>query len=217
MNTWTIRAKRRMKELKITHLEMSQHLGISRPSITHYLSGRREPSLKQLIEWAAILKTAPEWLQFGVETPGTTTLQGTNFKPAPPVSSYLPVISWAQAIQWKTLAKKYQPSKQAEWIPYAGDPIPDAFALQVRGDSMEALSGTSFPEHSFIIVAPQRIAQHEDFVIVRIKNEEEAILRQFIIEGKQQLLKALNPRYPIIEMKGGITLCGVVCQTLQRF
>jgi SOS-response transcriptional repressor LexA len=217
MNTWITRAKQRMKALKITHLELSKHLGVSRAAVTHYLNGNREPSLNQLIEWAAILKTAPEWLQFGVEAPSTTTLQGTHFKPAPPTSLYLPVISWAQAGQWKKLAKNYQPDKNAAWIPYAGDPIEEAFALQIRGDGMEALNGISFVEQSFIIVAPHRMVHPEDFVLIRIKNEEEVILRQLVVGGKQRLLKPLNPRYPMIEMKAGITLCGVVCQTLQKF
>jgi SOS-response transcriptional repressor LexA len=212
MNAWTNRAKQRMKELKLTHQDIADRLEVSRASITHYLSGRREPSLNQLIEWSAILKTSPAWLQFGVETSQVDLPNDKNIKPAAPLAVHLPVISWLDASQWEQLKEDYRPSNETEWIPYAGSPIEGAFALKIRGDSMQALYGVSFIENSYIIVAPHRMAQHEDFVLICLKNEEEALLRQLILEGKKQFFKPLNPRYPIIEMKAGIRLCGVVCQ-----
>ena len=216
MNEWINRAKQRMKELKLTHQEVADHLGVVRASVTHYLSGRREPSLNQLIEWATLLKTTPSWLQFGIDNPAAA-LKDSNFNPTPPTSSYLPVISWPDASRWEQLADKHQKSKDTKWIPYAGNTINNAFALQIQGDSMEALHGISFIENSYIIVAPHRIAKHEDFVIVQLKNKETTLLRQLILEGKKQILKPLNPRYSMIEMKRSIAIYGVVCQAFQTF
>jgi SOS-response transcriptional repressor LexA len=216
MNIWTTRARQRMKELKITHKVVAECLRVSRASVTHFLSGRREPSLDQLVELATILKTTPAWLQFGIDAPGNFDSNASNVKPIAPLSSYLPVIPWSDAGQWQKLAKDYQ-STESEWIPYAGDPIPDAFALRIKGDSMAALQGTSFIENTYVIVAPHRVPKDQDFVVVQLKNTKEALLRQLAFEGNQRLLKPLNPRYLVMKMKAGVTICGVVCQSLQKF
>jgi SOS-response transcriptional repressor LexA len=216
MNTWTDRAKQRIRDLNILHREIAESLRVSRASVTHYLSGRREPSLDQLIELATLLKTTPSWLQFGIDSPSDLCSNDSNVKPVVPMSSYVPVITWSDASQWKKIAKDYQP-QEAEWIPYAGHPIPDAFALRIKGDSMEALQGTSFVENTYVIIAPHRVPKDQDFVITQLKNAEEAILRQLTFEGEQRFLKPLNPRYLVTKMKAGVKICGVVCQSLQKF
>ena len=46
---WYDRAKARMEELEITQQKLADKLGMTRGGVGHYLSGRREPSLDDLI------------------------------------------------------------------------------------------------------------------------------------------------------------------------
>ncbi|MCP9270338.1 helix-turn-helix domain-containing protein [Xenorhabdus sp. XENO-1] len=47
---WFDIAKDQMKALGITYDKLSEHLGITRGAVGHWLNGRREPSLKEIAE-----------------------------------------------------------------------------------------------------------------------------------------------------------------------
>lgn len=52
MNDWTLLAKAKMKELKLTQERLAEILGVTQGAVAHWLGGRREPDLQTI---AAIL------------------------------------------------------------------------------------------------------------------------------------------------------------------
>lgn len=50
-----------------------------------------------------------------------------------------------------------------------------------------------FPEGTTIIVEPKRKPRDRDFVVIHFNGENEAQLKQIIIDGSERYLKSLNP------------------------
>jgi SOS-response transcriptional repressor LexA len=69
-----------------------------------------------------------------------------------------------------------------------------------------------FQDGDLIFVDPTVTPRNGKFVVVRLDDTHEAILKQLIIEGDKRYLKALNPDWPnpIIQLDSTAALCGVV-------
>lgn len=127
-----------------------------------------------------------------------------NLEEGPDIKGTAPLISWIQAGQWQDVIDNLQPG-EGDRIPTTYRVRKHTYALRVRGDSMEP----KFPDGAIIIVEPSEDPQVGSFVIVR-QNGGEATFKQLVADGTQYLLKPLNPRYPIMEMKPDAVFCGVV-------
>lgn len=119
-----------------------------------------------------------------------------NISPGPPILKKIPVISWVQAGEWSEVVDQFQPGYAEEWIDTTATNHPNAFALVVRGDSMEP----EFTDGDVITVDPGREAISGSYIIA--KNGDEATFKQLVIDGSSVFLKPLNPRYPIKDMTG---------------
>lgn len=128
----------------------------------------------------------------------------------------VPLISWEEAKKWDSIAPKYKPNP-TNVIASTTRVGPLAFALAVYGDSMESPDGISFPENSIIIVDPETMLKPNAFVIVRIKKDRGATLKQFILQEQNRYLKPLNRRYPILSFTPETTIIGVVKQIIINF
>ena len=82
---------------------------------------------------------------------------------------------------------------------------------------MQAPDGHSFPSGSIIIVEPLQEPKNGSYVIVRLEDEKEATFKKLVIDGDRRYLRPLNPRYPILEVKGEATFAGVVRQLVMDF
>jgi len=142
---------------------------------------------------------------------------GDNIAPGPELMSKLPLISWVQAGAWNNVEDPYQPGVAEKWIWVPRRYSKRAYCLRVRGDSMQAPEGPSFPDGSVICVEPDLPPEHRKFVITRLDDTQEATFKQLIIDGNQQLLRPLNPRYPIMPIDKNATHCGVVRQMVMDF
>lgn len=80
------------------------------------------------------------------------------------------------------------------------------YALRVLGDSMEP----EFEDGNIIIVDPGTSAINGSFVVIDYDND--TTLRQFVIEGEQKILRALNKDYPDAVISGAYRVRGVVIQ-----
>jgi|GEM_PF-518010 len=121
-------------------------------------------------------------------------------------TTVVPLISWVQAGTWQTLADPNVDSPGAnELIATTYKAKAHTYALRVRGDSMEP----KFPEGCIIIVEPEEDVLPGKYVIVR-QNGDEATFKQLIKDGSTLLLKPLNDRYPIMELRKDAVFCGVV-------
>lgn len=128
----------------------------------------------------------------------------------------VPVIGWDQVTIWPEIPEEIA-KEMRHYIPTLLRFSNQGFALKVEGDSMEAPSGISFPEGSIVVVDPNFSVNNRAFVIARLIGEKEVIFRQIIMEGNKRYLKPLNPRYPIIEVNGPLSFCGVVRLMVMEF
>jgi len=64
---WYDRAKGRMADLGLNQADLESVLGVSRAGVSHYLTGRRDPSPKQLIDLARRLDVSLDTLLIGSE------------------------------------------------------------------------------------------------------------------------------------------------------
>jgi DNA polymerase V len=86
----------------------------------------------------------------------------------------------------------------------------EPFALQVLGDSMEP----EFCDGHVIIVDPGMPVIHGAYVVIEYLGETS--LRQFLVQGDKYLIRAINVRYPTIELVKEYMVHGVVVQRAGR-
>lgn len=164
---------------------------------------------RYLPELARSLDTTIDYLLTGkLESKGNTVV-------GPEIIGSVPLISWVQAGKWCDVIDLHYPGEGEKQVYTTKKVGKRAYALRVCGDSMENPAGKpTYPEGSIIIVDPDRAAENGSRVIVRLNDAVEATFKVLVFDGGRQYLKPLNPRYPILEITGEATICGVVVQTI---
>lgn len=206
------------ERLGLSQSDIARKLGIRPQSVQAWESGSTSPRRSYIPGLCEILGVSKQWLEFGleIESVPTSSEKGSNIAPTTiqfrPKS--VPVISWVQAGQWNEVFDNHPVGQGEDQVTSTVKVGPHAFALKVRGDSMEP----EFPDGSIIIVEPDREARHGSYVVVRLKEEMEATFKQLILDGDRKYLKPLNPRYPILEVNGKkATISGVVVQMVKEY
>ncbi|MEL7453352.1 MAG: XRE family transcriptional regulator [Pseudomonadota bacterium] len=112
----------------------------------------------------------------------------------------VPVISWVTAGSWAEADMPIQPEEAQEWMHCPAPKYSEnTYALVVRGDSMTAPFGRSYPNGCIIFVDPEiRGVSNGDRVIAKIVGQPEVTFKQFVEEDGRRFLKPLNPAYPVI-------------------
>jgi repressor LexA len=87
-----------------------------------------------------------------------------------------------------------------------------SFLLQVSGDSM---IGEGIMAGDLVIVERGREPKSGDIVIAEVDGEW--TMKYFKREGKQVVLEAANPKYPIIRPKTELRLGGVVTAVIRKY
>ena len=126
----------------------------------------------------------------------------------------VPIISWVQAGAMAEVVLEHH-DFEVTLSPFRCSD--DAYALEVKGDSMTSNPGAnhSFPEGSIIIVEPNAEPRHRSFVIARQDGTNEVTFKRLNMEGSK-CLQPLNPQYPIIPIDSHIHICGVVIGSIQK-
>lgn len=135
-----------------------------------------------------------------------------------PRFSVAPLVSWVAAGSFCSAADPYQPGDADEWFPVPGKPRPRAFALRVRGPSMEDRGAKhSFSDGDVIIVDPDVAASHHSLVVVRLDDDDTAVFKRLLIDGDNWVLEALNPDWPerYMRIDKRATICGVVVSKIE--
>lgn len=133
-----------------------------------------------------------------------------NTEPGPDITGRVPLISWVQAGNWAEIIDNHYPGDAEEWRLTTAKVSKYAFALRIVGDSMINPNGyPSLPPGAIVIVEPHRQPQNGDIVIARLEDSMEATIKKLVIDGHQKFLKPLNPQYPIIQINGNCSICGV--------
>lgn len=124
-----------------------------------------------------------------------------NTEPAPDVQIGVPLISWIQAGSWNEASDPFQPGEAESYVasmkPHSGR----AYALRVRGDSMTAPYGKSYPAGSIIIVEPERRSPNNgERIIAKLVGSDEVTFKVYKEEDGRRWLQPLNPSHePIRE------------------
>lgn len=200
-----------LKELKgITKpKEAAAFLGEESNTVSNWKTrGVPEPKLRFFAESHAI---AIEYLH-GDDVPMTKVwidaLHKTTYKPfalddglsqTNRDSRTVPVISWVSAGMFDEAIDIHQPGVAEYWAECPKRCSEGTFALVVRGDSMTAQQGKSYPDGCLIFVDPDKRTPYTgQRVVAKTKNDNSATFKVFIEDAGKRWLKPLNDSYPNI-------------------
>ena len=63
--SWTLRAKRAMRDNKVTQAQLAEKMGVTQGQVGHWLNGRRSINLEEFMEFAKFVGADPQVLLFG--------------------------------------------------------------------------------------------------------------------------------------------------------
>jgi SOS-response transcriptional repressor LexA len=171
--------------------EFSRATGLTGGRITQLLSEGEPFGERAARSLEAKLELPPLWFDREVE----------NTEPAQAVREGVPLISWIQAGDWAEASDPYQPGEAEAWIPSLKPTSARAFALRVRGDSMTATHGRSYPAGSIIIVEPERRSPvNGERIVAKLEGSSEVTFKVYKEEDGRRWLQPLNPNHePIRE------------------
>lgn len=119
-----------------------------------------------------------------------------NTEPLPALQRGVPLISWIQAGRWNDAGDPFEPGQAEAWIPSVKPHGSRAFALRVRGDSMTAPHGKSYPEGCIIIVEPERRSPvNGERIVAKLQGSNEVTFKVFKEEDGRRWLHPLNPSH----------------------
>lgn len=210
MNSWSTRIRDRMKTLGLTQEMLANKMGITRGAVAHYLAARRIPPLGQFKKLAAILKTDPAWLHYGTNVEKISPSKARDEK-RELTKKPIPILSWEQVADFVDASKTNDEIK--EFVPYFFTEQPRWYALRIKGDAMVG-NHICFREGDFIIVDPDKMPTHGNFIVSLLPRAKEVTFKQYVVDGGIRYLKPLNPQYPMVEIDASTHVCGVVVQHL---
>lgn len=198
------RVRQRRLELGLSQAELGRLAGVPQSTIGQIENGRNKSSTK-ILELANALQTTAEYLVNGAKSKaqGLSNITATGFH-----LSRVPVISWAQAGNWRDIEH------------YDGDdmgyvqtvkPIEGGFALRIHNDSMQP----EFTDGDIIVIDPHA-PQDAGSYVVAIHNNQ-TILRKLVLDGTTPYLKPLNPQYPMLSWDESTRIVGVVKQKVKTY
>lgn len=195
----------------LTQQQLGDAVGMTQSAI-YQLEKRDSEECLKTNAIAKVLGVTPEWLISGT---GEAACFESNVEPAYALRGQVPLISWVQAGDWCEAHDPYPVGDAEMWLPAADNYGENAYALRVRGASMEP----RFREGEIIVVNPHASPDNGKFVIARKEGSKEVTFKQLIREGDEAYLKAINPQWPepIIRMDEAWHICGVVVCKMEIF
>ncbi|QXP89476.1 LexA family protein [Methylococcus capsulatus] len=200
--------------LGLTQGEFAKRAGISKATLVGYEVGQRKPGTDAL---AALAGTGMNmtWLLTGKgemlpkPCPAPDAGAAQSVEPGPEICRGVPLISWVQAGRWTEIVEGFDPGGTETWLPSPRKLSKKAFALRVRGISMEP----RFQDGDIIFVDPEITPVHGKFVVARLGMENEATFKQLVEGDGRKFLRALNPDWPgprLLPLDEDATIVGVV-------
>lgn len=184
-----------------TQGELAAAVGVSQGSIGNIESGiRTNPRAATVLGIAKALGVSAQWLQSG-DGEILATSEASNVAPGPALRGKVPLISWVQAGAWCS-AEVGLISDVERWLDCPVSHSGGTFALRVRGDSMTAAHGRSYPEGCFIFVDPERRnPSNGDRVVACLSGTDEVTFKVYKNEDGRQWLQPLNSSHEPIREK----------------
>ena len=210
---------------KMIRAELARRIGLAQQSLKQ-IEDNRTVQPRRIKKIAEVLETTPEWLQFGTGKKPYYLTEGV-FIP----EGKIPLIPWEHVSNWHNSYKlnsllnsmKEKNNILEAKIDFIDVPAsknnPKLFALKVKGDSMMSPYPfkRSFVEDDILIVDPNAQLKRDSFVIILQKGSNEALFKQYVVEGKNEYLFSLNPQYLTIPFDENIDVCGIVISGIYIF
>lgn len=194
MKTFGERLRQARKEKGLKQPELAAACGWeSQSRISMYEQGKRVPDAEDVRKLAKCLNVSAAWLQFGES-------EHANVAPAAPATRVIPVINYVQAGDPKEIVDDYAPGMGFDQITTDLELGPHAFALVIKGNSMEP----DFKEGDKVIIDPSVEPQPGDFVVAKCPTQE-ATFKKYRPRGINENgvevfeLVPLNDDYPILK------------------
>lgn len=140
----------------------------------------------------------------GESSPSGTVVSGPwpttpSVSEGPDIRGHVPLISWVQAGDWNHADDPLQPGDADQWLPCPSSHGQRTYALRVRGDSMTATHGKSYPEGCVIFVDPdQKSPANGARIIAKLSGSDEVTFKVLVMDAGRTWLKPLNPQHPPI-------------------
>ena len=202
------RIRNRRKELKLTQKDLATALkGVSHVAISQWESNTTKPNAENILDLSTVLQCEISWLLRGNGE--------SNVVPASIGMTKIPLISYIQAGQWTGIDDFRETCGDYEYILTDLDVSDDAFALEIKGDSMTP----DFLEGDVVIIDPNEPPHAGEFVAA-INGNYEATFKKYRPLGEIDNfgrehfeLIALNPDYPKLStLKQEIRIIGTMVE-----
>lgn len=197
------RIRARREAVGLTQEKLAGQCGVSRAAVAQWEAGVTRPSLDNLVKAAKALGVWLSWLTAGDQSlPDGPSPFGlaAGLGPAPRDRRRVPVIDYVRAGHWEAPADPYAPGGGLDEIATDVELSPRAFALVVRGESMDP----EFKDGDKIIVDPDVTPQPGDFVVAKLDREDEASFKKYRPRGFDKdgapiiELVPVNPDWPTL-------------------
>lgn len=175
----------------ITQLELANHIGISKSTVSMYENGQREPDFETLEKLADFFNVPMNTFFPGGRPDGNTRAIGNLY--ALPKSQTYPLLGNI-ACGTPILAEE----NISEYVNYPGDIHAD-FCLRCKGDSM---INARIHDGDIVFIRKQEQVDNGQIAAVRI-GDEATLKRVYYTPGSDRItLRPCNPLYPDMEYEG---------------
>ncbi|MDH3640210.1 MAG: LexA family transcriptional regulator [Gammaproteobacteria bacterium] len=192
---WQARLKTLMASQGFSQTDLAPVFGVSRAAVSHYLSGRTDPTVPQIAAVAKHMGISLDYL-----------LNGNAVR-----QRGVPLLYWSEIDSYASNGER---SGSTTDVNYVRCPVwscsAQTFAVKVQGDSMESDGG--YRHGDLIFVDPQENLIHGRDIIVKLPRQRLVLRRLSIHEDGCKYLRALNGGLPehVIEFSVVKRVYGVV-------
>jgi len=183
-NSLSSRLRYAMSLVRVSQPELARMIDV-KPQVIQYLCNSPVIKSKFTYQIAAALGISYAWL---AEGKGNISAQQLAANSKQNRDCKVPVIQWQESLGWVEQCASFDTSLHDKWIATTVAVSPDCFALMVRDSSMQP----RFDFGTTLIVSPNERVYENSFVVVRIADLNEVLLRQFVAVGEQRILHATN-------------------------
>lgn len=190
------RFKEARKAANVSVAEIARLAGMA-PNTLYDLERGTQRTTKKIVSIAGILGVRAQWLESGrgpMRESGVGE-ESPEYLPARRV----PLVSWVRAGDFDEAVDSFEPGDAEEWLPCPAPHGPNTYALKVRGDSMTAPYGRTYPDGTVIFVDPdKRSPPNGGRIIAKLNGSAEVTFKCYVHESGRSWLKPLNPQHPPI-------------------
>ncbi|NKB77625.1 MAG: helix-turn-helix domain-containing protein [Gammaproteobacteria bacterium] len=190
------RAKQRREELGLTQDQVAKFIGVSQEAV-NLMEKRDSRSNRNVVKLAEILRVDPNWLTTGQGIPSS---DGGKLSESS-ITQLVPIAPWEDLKEWLS----DRPSN-SQTIPTTHPPD-NAFALEIKDNSMVSSSFPSFPERHFIVCSEHALIEDGDYVVV----EQNGIVIFRKLVSSKTMLQPSNPQWPTEKFTGVIIGKAIDC------